>query len=337
MHSKTIILDQECYDAKDLVRECSRDAFVGLAGNPQVNHASGKARGDNVRFYVDTCAERHIVQPNVNLKNLRRVSSQIQYASGPGPKLRQEGDLNLGNVYLQDVLQGDVEVNLMSVACLADAENAIGIFHKDGGLLLSEDAVHPLSREGNLYELNQSTFPSKVFFGSCWQKFSDDVIHHCLGHASDDKVSRIIGRSLSRDHSIECRGCCLGKLKTRNHKSGSRKDVSRIHDRLRVDTVHAGVFSAGYRYFCVVVDEFSRFSWVLLLREKSEASLLLQQLITRLNNQSKFQVLCVQRDGGTEFHTAQGFLKSLGIQEYITPPYDHLNNSVVERINFSLC
>ena len=57
----------------------------------------------------------------------------------------------------------------------------------------------------------------------------------------------------------------------------------------------------GKRYIMVVVDDFTRYTWVILLRSKSDAPEHIEALCTRLQNEKSLKIDQIQSDHGKEF------------------------------------
>ena len=57
----------------------------------------------------------------------------------------------------------------------------------------------------------------------------------------------------------------------------------------------------GKRYFMVVVDDFTRYTWVILLRSKSDAPKHIEALCTRLQNKKNMKINRICIDHGKEF------------------------------------
>ena len=53
----------------------------------------------------------------------------------------------------------------------------------------------------------------------------------------------------------------------------------------------------------IVIDDFTRFTWAILLRFKSEAPSQLETLCRRLQNEKGLIINCLQSDHGREFRT----------------------------------
>jgi len=110
---------------------------------------------------------------------------------------------------------------------------------------------------------------------------------------------------------------------------------------LHMDTVGpARVRSAGGKwYVLVVVDDFSRYSWVFFMETKDEAFGFVRDLILRLQNElPKHAMRAIRSDNGSEFKNSRfdNFCCDLGLEHQYSSPYVPPQNGVVERKNRTL-
>ncbi|KAJ9541984.1 hypothetical protein OSB04_028490 [Centaurea solstitialis] len=91
----------------------------------------------------------------------------------------------------------------------------------------------------------------------------------------------------------------------------------------------------GKKYILVLVDEFSRFTWVEFVRKKSHVPMLLINLLKRLQVFHGLQVKVIRSDNCTEFKnsTIEEYLNSVGITHNFSAPRTPQQNGVVERKN----
>ena len=96
--------------------------------------------------------------------------------------------------------------------------------------------------------------------------------------------------------------------------------------------------SAGSKYLLVIVDDFSRFTWVYFLKHKSETTQQMINFIKYVELQLRKPVRKIRSDNGTEFknHTFESFLTEKGIDHNFSAPRTPQQNGVVERRNRSL-
>ena len=89
------------------------------------------------------------------------------------------------------------------------------------------------------------------------------------------------------------------------------------------------------RYIIVIVDDFSRYTWVEFLREKSEACETLEILCKKLQNEKGALIVKIRSDHGKEFENAgfESFCVKNGIKREFLAPKTPQQNGVVERKN----
>ena len=91
----------------------------------------------------------------------------------------------------------------------------------------------------------------------------------------------------------------------------------------------------GKRYIMVVVDDFTRYTWVILLRSKSDAPEHIEALCTRLQNEKNLKIDRIRSDHGKEFKNSymESFYQRSGISQEFFVPITPQQNGVVERKN----
>ncbi|WVZ80792.1 LOW QUALITY PROTEIN: hypothetical protein U9M48_028243 [Paspalum notatum var. saurae] len=151
--------------------------------------------------------------------------------------------------------------------------------------------------------------------------------HRRLGHLSFDLLVRLSSMGLIRG---------LPKLR-------AEKDLvmtSYPGELLHMDTIGpARVASvSGKWYVLVVVDDFSRFSWVFFMEFKDEVFGFVRDLVLRLRNESHKAIRAIRSDNGGEFRNSRfkNFCRDLGLEHQFSSPYSPPQNGVVECKNRTL-
>ncbi|GJT37935.1 retrovirus-related pol polyprotein from transposon TNT 1-94 [Tanacetum coccineum] len=92
------------------------------------------------------------------------------------------------------------------------------------------------------------------------------------------------------------------------------------------------------KYTFVIVDEYSRYTWVYFLKKKSQAPETIMSFIKRVENQNDIKVKQLRTDNGTEFKnsTLVNFCDEKGISQNFSSPYTPEQNGVAERKNRTL-
>jgi transposase InsO family protein len=94
----------------------------------------------------------------------------------------------------------------------------------------------------------------------------------------------------------------------------------------------------GSKYGLVIVDDFSRFTWVFFLQDKSKTQGTLKRFLRRAQNEFELKVKKIRSDNGSECKNLQveEYLEEEGIKHEFSAPYTPQQNGVVERKNRTL-
>jgi hypothetical protein len=112
-----------------------------------------------------------------------------------------------------------------------------------------------------------------------------------------------------------------------------------------LDLLHMDLFGpivyisiGGSKYCLVIVDDYSRFTWVFFLQDKSQTQETLKGFFRRAQNEFRLRIKKIRSDNGTEFKNSQieGFLEDEGIKHEFSSLYTPQQNGVVERKNRTL-
>ena len=108
------------------------------------------------------------------------------------------------------------------------------------------------------------------------------------------------------------------------------------------DIIHSDVWGpspvtalTGYRYYVTFINDYSRCTWVYLLKKKSEVFPLFIQFLQMIKTQYKTIVRTLRSDNGREY-ISNDFCSELnkqGILQQLTCPYTPEQNGVAERKN----
>jgi transposase InsO family protein len=110
------------------------------------------------------------------------------------------------------------------------------------------------------------------------------------------------------------------------------------------ELLHMDLFSpiayisiGGSKYCLVIIDDYSRFTWVLFLLEKSQTQETLKRFLRRAQNEFGLRIKKIRSNNGTKFKNSQieGFHEE-GIKHEFSSPYTPQQNGVVERKNKTL-
>jgi hypothetical protein len=137
-----------------------------------------------------------------------------------------------------------------------------------------------------------------------------------------------------------CAACQAGKQVGSTHHSKNVMTTSRPLELLHMDLFGPVAYLSirGSKYGLVIVDDFSRFTWVFFLHDKSETQGTLKRFLKRAQNEFELKAKKIRSDNGSEFKNLQvkEYLEEEGIKHEFSAPYTPQQNSVVERKNMTL-
>nr|GEX73114.1 hypothetical protein [Tanacetum cinerariifolium] len=206
-------------------------------------------------------------------------------------------------------------------------------FRKSTCFVQNEDGVNLLTcdRSLNLYTiaLNEIASNSSTCLIAKASSSQSWLWHQRLSHLNFAKINNLVKNNLvqglpkmkfEKDHL--CSACEQGKIHQKHHKSktafASNKPLYLLHMDLcgpmRVESKNKK------RYVLVVVDDYSRYTWVFFLQSKAEASEEIISFIKKTQVNLQLHVQHVQTDNGTEFKNK--FLLSSLMRCYLLNDYD---------------
>lgn len=144
---------------------------------------------------------------------------------------------------------------------------------------------------------------------------SSEALHRRLGNLSLDKFKRMVPH-LSHLQTLDCGSCQLGKHarvyfpSSVNSRATSPFDIvhSDVWGPSRVPTI------LDYKYYVIFINDFSRCTWLFLLKDRSELLHASQKFYLEIQNQfgKTIRVLC-----------------SDNAKEYLSPPFKSFLASTV--------
>ncbi|KAI3702044.1 hypothetical protein L6452_27650 [Arctium lappa] len=234
-----------------------------------------------------------------------------------GGKISGKGNVTKGKMTFEDVYYVDqLKYNLLIVPQVCDKQHSILFTNTECMIHASEFKVDDESmillrtpRMDNVYCLDM-----------------DNV-------SSDSSLNCLVSKASVDESSLWHRRMCHMNFKTMNKLV---KNNLLLHMDLFGPT---NVMSIGKKSYCfVIVDDYSRFTWVYFLRTKDETSGLIKYFILRIENQTNQKVKVIRSDNGTEFKNIDlnTFCEEQGIERQYSAPRTPQQNGVAERKNRTL-
>ncbi|GJY96660.1 retrovirus-related pol polyprotein from transposon TNT 1-94, partial [Tanacetum coccineum] len=156
--------------------------------------------------------------------------------------------------------------------------------------------------------------------------------------AKDGLARGIPKFKFKKDHL--CSACALGKSKKSSHQpkaeDTNQEKLYLLHMDLcglmHVDNIN------GKKYILVIIDDYSRFTWVKFLRSKDEAHDAIIKCIKNIQVRLNSTVRNLRTDNGTEFvnQTVYEFYENVSITHQTSIARTPQQNGIVERQNWTL-
>jgi histone deacetylase 1/2 len=163
-----------------------------------------------------------------------------------------------------------------------------------------------------------------------------DLWHQRLGHPGRDNLSRTL-KTFADTHVVSsstCNACQLGKnvrFPFSNSSTISFHPFQLVHCDLWTSPVPS---VSGFKYYLVLLDDFSHFAWTFPLRRKSETFDTIRRFHAFVSTQFRLPLVALQTDNGREFDNlnARQFFDDHGIALRLSCPYTSPQNGRAERI-----
>jgi histone deacetylase 1/2 len=91
------------------------------------------------------------------------------------------------------------------------------------------------------------------------------------------------------------------------------------------------VSSGGYKFYVSFVDDFSRFTWIYLLKHKSDVEQIFYNFQTHVERLLNSKIRAVQSDWGGEYHRLHKYFQRTGISHRVSCPHTSQQNGIAER------
>ncbi|GJY49327.1 putative ribonuclease H-like domain-containing protein [Tanacetum coccineum] len=156
--------------------------------------------------------------------------------------------------------------------------------------------------------------------------------------ARKDLVRGLPRLKFEKDHL--CSACQLGKSKKYSHKPKTENTNMEVLHTLHMDLCGPIRVQSinGKKYILVIVDDYSRFTWVKFLRSKDETPEFVINFLKQIQVGLNKTVRYIRTDNGTEFvnQVMSKYYEGVGIFHQKSVPRTPQQNGVVERRNRTL-
>jgi transposase InsO family protein len=337
----------DCYHRMDFAYQ-GKNPTMKLAAMASASNTQHTQSAES--WLTDSGASDHITANANNLSPQVPYQGQEQVSVGNGQNLpiQNIGNSQLHTKYHKFQLKNVLHVpriasNLLSVhklclhnncSCYFDANQLLVQDLPTGRLLykgLSKNGVYPI--QSQLFNSANKTACTAQSSSDKWQLW-----HSRLGHPSAKVLSSLSHSCnfnfLSKPALEHCHHCLAGKMHQLPFPS-SNKQVQSPFELVHSDLWGpAPVMSTNaFRYYLVFVDEFTKFTWVYLLKHKSDTFHIFTQFQAMVHTQFSLPIKTIRTDCGGEFTSNQfnQFCASKGMIHQVSCPHTPQQNGVAER------
>ncbi|GJW35964.1 retrovirus-related pol polyprotein from transposon TNT 1-94 [Tanacetum coccineum] len=302
---------------KKKVEEHPRTNKSNLRTTNHVDSSSSSKRTvvQIVLWYLDSGCSKHMTGDRSRLRNfMKKFIGTVRFGNDHFGAIMGYGDYVIGDSVISRVYYVEgLGHNLFSVGQFCDSDLEVA-FRKHTCYVRDTDGVELIkgSRGSNLYTISVEDMmkSSPICLLSKASKNKSWLWHRRLNHLNFGTINDLARKDLVRglprlkfekDHL--CSACQLGKSKKHTHKpkpeNTNLEVLNTLHMDLcgpmRVQTIN------GKKYILVIVDDYSRFTWVKFLRSKDETPTVVIKFLKQIQVGLNKTVRYVRTDNGTEF------------------------------------
>ena len=322
--------------AKDKEEEIS---FVALT----CANDNSEERGEDkyVNFVLDSGATSHLLSPKfedhvTNIQNITPV--YIKIANGETMRAEKSGKLKVSSsegvkITIEVLIVKNLTFNLLSVKKINNAGFEV-LFTKGMAKIKTKSSEIQCNESNNLFMVKFKIIvdSKQVCTSANITNNKDNLWHLRLGHINRRGL-QLLGLPSSSEN---CNSCNLGKATRLPFKSRELPRSTRIGELIYSDVWGPAKTPTknDERYYVTITDDFSHFTEVHLLKNKSDAENKLMNYIER-QAANNIKVSRIRTDNGGEFssHKFKTYCEERGIKQEFTAAYTPQQCGVAERLN----
>ena len=299
---------------------------------------------DTCLQYLDSSCSRHITGDRSLFKVFKsKKGGNVTFGDGRKSQIKGNVIISLpGQSDITNILYVEgLRVNLLSISQICDQDLMV-LFSKGKFLVMDESGKKLISGVRTLDNC-YCLVPNADIVCNSIRLPNEDLWHQRMGHASYKHLSivskheSVLGiPKLSRVSNVMCGPCQLRKQTRAKYPGIQTSATSRPLELIHLDLMGLTRTESlgGKRYSMVVLDNFTRYTQVILLRSKFDAPEHIETLCTRLQNEKSLKIDRIQSDHGKEFENSymESFCTRSGISQEFSASITQ-QNGVVERKN----
>jgi transposase InsO family protein len=137
-----------------------------------------------------------------------------------------------------------------------------------------------------------------------------------------------------------CSACQARKQVGNTHPKKSMMSTSKAFELMHMDLFGPTTYTSigGNKYGFVIVNDFTRYTWVFFLVDKSDVFAIFKSFVKGIHNEFKTTIKKVRSDNGSEFKNTRidELCDEFGIRHKFSAKYTPQSNGLVEMKNITL-
>ena len=304
-------------------------------------------------WYLDNGASNHMSGNRSLFYTLdEKITGKVRFGDDSRVDIRGKGSIRfafsggakkiLKDVYYIPALKS----NIVSLGQATEAgceirmkDDLLKLYDREGHLM-----VETVRSRNRLYKVTMSTDNTHCL--QVQRSTETEIWHARLGHVNFETMKLMIKRDLAvgLPKIAVDKGTCVSCLRGKQTRQPFPKSTS-YRASHPLELIHADLCgpitptTPGLkRYVFVLIDDYSRYMWTILLEHKSEAFEKFKRFKNVVEQETKAEMQTLRTDRGGEFnsHEFNTFCNLNGIKRHLTAPYSPQQNGVVERRNRTL-
>ena len=290
--------------------------FAGfLAGNEKVSHedAPGILKAfttalitstENDCWIIDSGATDHMTNKVINLHHFKRFPSpsHVSVANGKNVLVLGKGKINLLSHKTPStaLYVPTFPFQLLSIGKLTNTLNCRAIFSPEKVIFQDVLTMKMIGEwvfiNGLYYLCKDACFP-KVFQAQSKSIDENQLWHKRLAHPSDVVLSKLF--PFPCKSPLTCDTCQYSKftrLPFGNSMSRTREPFEMVHTDVWGPATES---MEGFKYFVLFVDDFTRMSFLYLMKSKNEVSNIFKEFHMHVKTQFQSNIKVLRSDNGT--------------------------------------
>jgi hypothetical protein len=260
-------------------------------------------------------------------------------------KITISNDLSTSNVLLVESLN----FNLLSMAQLCDLGFKC-IFGVDDVEIISVDGSNLIFkgfRYENLYLVDFNASDTQLLTCLFTKSSIGWLWHRRLGHVRMKQLNRLVKHDLVRclkdvvfENDKLYSSCQVSKRVGNTHPKKSMMSTSKAFELLHVDLFGPTQYTSigENKYGFVIVDDYTRYTWVFFLVDKSDVFATFKSFVKGIHNKFETTIKRVRSDNGSEFKNTRidELCDDFRIRHQFSAKYTPQSNNLIERKNRTL-